>query len=86
MLTSCMQGYITGLGRPGMAMVLLILYYIIIRVPAAFLLDGYMGLYGIWFAFLASHILAAVIAAGMTVWCKKARGTAPVGQENRAAS
>lgn len=70
MLTSCMQGYITGLGKPGMAMVLLVLYYIIIRIPAAFVLGGSMGLNGIWLAFLISHILAAVIAAGMTVWCK----------------
>ncbi len=66
MLTSCMQGYITGLGKPGMAMTLLIMYYIIIRIPAAFFLRGCMGLNGIWFAFLISHVLAVVIAGMMT--------------------
>ena len=86
MLTSCMQGYITGLGKPGAAMVLLVLYYLVIRVPAACLLSSAMGLSGIWLTFLASHILAAVIAAVMTAWCKRAAETAPAGQSSRAAA
>ena len=70
MLTSCMQGYITGIGKPGMALVLLILYYIIIRIPAAIILNNIMGLEGIWFAFLTSHILATVAAVIMVGLCK----------------
>jgi Na+-driven multidrug efflux pump len=60
MLTSCMQGYITGLGRPGMAMILLILYYIVFRIPTADVLRSLLGLEGIWYAFLASHVLALI--------------------------
>lgn len=58
MLTSCIQGYITGTGHPGMAMVLLMLYYIIYRIPAAVILKSVFGLNGIWYAFLISHVLA----------------------------
>lgn len=62
MLTSCVQGYITGAGRPEAAMMLLIAYYIIFRIPAAILLKTAIGLSGIWFAFLISHVLACVLA------------------------
>lgn len=66
MITSCMQGYITGLGRPGMAMILLILYYIVFRIPTALVLRSLLGLEGIWYAFLASHVLAMVTGIVMT--------------------
>ncbi len=62
MLTSCVQGYITGTGRAGMAMMLLIAYYIVFRIPAAILLKTSIGLSGIWLAFLVSHVLACVLA------------------------
>ena len=62
MLTSCIQGYITGTGNPGMAMILLMLYYIVYRIPAAMILKSALGLNGIWFAFLISHILAFATA------------------------
>ena len=62
MLTSCVQGYITGAGRPEMAMLLLIAYYIVFRIPAAILLKTSIGLSGIWFAFLVSHVMACVLA------------------------
>jgi putative MATE family efflux protein len=62
MLTSCIQGYITGIGRPERAMLLLIAYYIIFRVLPALMLKHIFGLSGIWFAFLVSHILACVLA------------------------
>lgn len=67
MLTSCMQGYITGLGKPSTAMILLILYYIIFRIPAAYWLSGISGLAGIWIAFLVSHVMAFAVAIYMTV-------------------
>ena len=67
MLTSCMQGYITGLRKPGLAMVLLILYYIIFRIPAALILKKYFALEGIWGGFLVSHILAFVTALIMVL-------------------
>lgn len=62
MFTSCVQGYITGTGRPEMAMMLLIAYYIVFRIPAAILLKTSIGLSGIWIAFLVSHVLACVLA------------------------
>lgn len=70
MLTSCMQGYITGLGKPGLAMVLLILYYLIFRIPAALILKSFFDLEGIWGGFLVSHILAFVTALVMVWICK----------------
>lgn len=66
MLTSCMQGYITGSGKPEKAMILLVLYYIVFRIPAAAFLKGACGLKGIWLAFLVSHILALITAIIMT--------------------
>ena len=65
MLTSCIQGYITGIGNPGMAMILLMLYYIVYRIPAAQFLKSMLGLDGIWYSFLISHILALATASIM---------------------
>jgi len=67
MLTSCMQGYITGIGKPSTAMILLILYYIIFRIPVAYRLSEISGLAGIWIAFLISHVLAFAVAVFMTI-------------------
>lgn len=67
MLTSCMQGHITGAGRPSTAMVLLILYYIVFRVPAAFCFSSIFGLTGVWIAFLISHVLSLAVAVFLTV-------------------
>ncbi len=62
MLTSCVQGYITGIGKPEMAMILLIAYYIVFRIPVAVILKPTLGLSGIWIAFLTSHGLACLLA------------------------
>ena len=67
MLTSCMQGYVTGLGKPWAAMMLLILYYIVFRIPAAYWLSEISGLAGIWGAFLVSHVMAFAVAIYMTI-------------------
>jgi Na+-driven multidrug efflux pump len=74
MITSCIQGYFTGMGRPGLAMLLLIFYYLITRISAAILLEMHFGLDGIWLGLLTSHILAyaaAVIGYRISVRCKK---------------
>jgi putative MATE family efflux protein len=68
MLTSCMQGYITGLGKPTTAMILLILYYIVFRIPATYWLSGVSGLSGVWIAFLVSHVMAFAVAIFMTIY------------------
>ena len=77
MLTSCLQGYITGTGRPGLAMMLLIAYYIVFRIPAAILLKTSMGLSGIWLAFLVSHVLACALAFAILYFIRKSTGTVP---------
>ncbi len=62
MLTSCVQGYITGIEKPGTAMLLLVAYYIVFRIPVAVILKPIFGLSGIWIAFIASHVLACGLA------------------------
>jgi len=63
-VTSCFMGAINGLGNPGMGMYLMIFYYIIIRMPLAYLLSHtYLALNGVWWAILISHVVAAISAA-----------------------
>lgn len=65
-ITNCFLGLLNGLGKPGKSMLLMIFYYIIIRMPLAYLLSSSdFGLNGIWAAVLVSHICAA--AASMLV-------------------
>ncbi|MDD3369086.1 MAG: MATE family efflux transporter [Lachnospiraceae bacterium] len=64
MITSCYLGELSGMGKPGISMLLMFIYYIVVRVPLASLLEHTeFGLNGIWAAILVSHILAAVLAA-----------------------
>lgn len=62
--TNCFLGAVNGLGRPEKSMLCMVLYYLIIRMPLAWLLSfiGF-GLNGIWTAVLISHIVAAAAAA-----------------------
>ena len=63
MLTSCFLGIVSGVGKPGISMLLFFLYYIVIRIPmAALLVNSSLGLNGIWVAILVSHIIAALLA------------------------
>jgi Na+-driven multidrug efflux pump len=56
-----MLGAINGFGKPASAMYLMIFYYIIVRIPLAKLLSTTsLGLNGLWFAVLISHIAAAI--------------------------
>ncbi len=71
MLTSSIQGYITGMGKPGMAMRLLVAYYIPFRIPVAYFLSARFGLEGIWSAFLVSHVLACLLAFAMLFFVRK---------------
>ncbi|ABR35280.1 MATE family efflux transporter [Clostridium beijerinckii] len=61
MITNSMLGAINGFGKPASAMYLMIFYYIIVRIPLAKLLSTTsLGLNGLWFAVLISHIAAAI--------------------------
>ena len=61
-ITSCYFGALNGMGKPTKSMVLMIFYYIIIRIPLAYIFSYLgIGLTGIWTAILLSHIIACLI-------------------------
>lgn len=63
-VTNCFLGSLNGLGKPSKSMLCMVLYYMIIRMPLAWILSNCgLGLNGIWTAVLISHIVAAVAAA-----------------------
>ena len=70
-------GALNGMGKPSKSMFLMIFYYIVVRMPLAYLLSylGF-GLNGIWVAVLVSHVVASV-AAGIsgTIAFKKRTST-----------
>lgn len=62
-VTNCHLGLMNGLGKPSKSMLLMIFYYIIVRMPLAYLLSYFgFGLDGIWFSVLVSHIIASIAA------------------------
>lgn len=63
-ITNCFLGVLNGMGKPSESMLLMIFYYIIVRMPLAYLLYYFgFGLSGIWAAILISHIVASMAAA-----------------------
>ena len=71
-VTNCYLGTLNGMGKPSKSMFLMIFYYIIVRMPLAYLLSylGF-GLNGIWFAVLISHVVASAAAALTATACLK---------------
>lgn len=62
-VTNCFLGVLNGLGKPDKSMFLMIFYYIVVRMPLAYLLSSLgFGLNGIWAAVLVSHICAATVS------------------------
>ena len=63
-VTNCYLGALNGMGNPSKSMFLMIFYYIVVRIPLAYLLSylGF-GLNGIWVAVLISHVVASLAAA-----------------------
>lgn len=84
MATSCFLGETSGLGHPGRSMALMLVYYIVVRVPlAAALVRTPLALDGVWTAILISHIAAAALAAAQGLSLLKAKTpsrTAPKGE------
>lgn len=72
-VTNCYLGTLNGMGKPSGSMFLMIFYYIVVRMPLAYLLSRLsLGLNGIWVAVLISHIVASVAAyATVTLLVKK---------------
>ena len=63
-VTNCYLGMLNGMGKPSKSMLLMIFYYIIVRMPLAYLLSHLgFGLNGIWTAVLVSHVVASLAAA-----------------------
>ena len=63
-VTNCFLGALNGMGMPFKSMLCMVLYYLIIRMPLAWLLSAAgQGLTGIWAAVLISHCIAAAAAA-----------------------
>ena len=62
-VTNCYLGALNGMGKPSKSMFLMIFYYIVVRMPLAYLLSylGF-GLNGIWLAVLISHAVASIAA------------------------
>ena len=59
-VTNCFLGAVNGMGRPMKSLFCMVLYYLVIRMPLAWLLSNVgLGLDGIWWAVLTSHIVAA---------------------------
>ncbi|MDD6795041.1 MAG: MATE family efflux transporter [Clostridiaceae bacterium] len=62
-VTNCFLGAVNGLGNPTKGMLIMIFYYIIVRMPLAFILaKTSLELNGVWVAILISHIIAAISA------------------------
>lgn len=60
-ITNCHLGFLNGIGKPSKSMLLMIFYYIVIRMPLAYLLSCLgLGLNGIWLAVLVSHVVAGI--------------------------
>ena len=60
-VTNCFLGVLNGFGKPAKSMLLMIFYYVVVRMPLAYLFSFFgFGLNGIWTAVLISHICAAV--------------------------
>ncbi|MCC2256200.1 MATE family efflux transporter [Ruminococcus sp. CLA-AA-H200] len=63
-VSSCFLGTLNGMGKPVRSMLLMIFYYIIVRIPLAYFLSFmHWGLNGIWVAILVSHIISCIAAA-----------------------
>ncbi len=76
-VTNCFLGALNGMGKPSKSMFLMIFYYIVVRMPLAYLLSylGF-GLNGIWVAVLVSHVVASVAAGTSgTITFKKRTST-----------
>ena len=63
-VTNCHLGLLNGMGKPSQSMFLMIFYYIVIRMPLAWLFSHLgFGLNGIWAVVLISHICAAAASS-----------------------
>jgi len=70
MLTNIFTAKMAGMGKVQLSMLLMFIYYIVIRIPvSAVLAGGSMGLDGMWTGFLVSHVSAVIIAFFISQSC-----------------
>lgn len=63
MLTNIFTAKMAGMGKVNLSMILMFVYYIVIRVPLAIILiRGSLQLDGMWIAILISHLAAVLLA------------------------
>ncbi|MGN0612729.1 MAG: MATE family efflux transporter [Porcipelethomonas sp.] len=63
MVTNIFTAKMAGMGKVNLSMVLMFIYYIVIRVPLAMaFIRGSLGLDGMWTAILISHLTASLMA------------------------
>lgn len=62
-VTNCYLGSLNGMGSPTKSMLLMIFYYLIVRIPLSYAISyAGFGLNGIWVAVLISHVVACITA------------------------
>ncbi|VIG67428.1 MATE efflux family protein [Clostridioides difficile] len=62
-ITNCYLGSLNGMGSPTKSMLLMIFYYLVVRIPLSYAISyAGFGLNGIWVAVLISHVVACVTA------------------------
>lgn len=59
-IISC--GALEGLGKGVPSLMISVLRYVVIIIPAAYLLSSFLGAEGVWYAFVVAEILTAIIA------------------------
>ena len=81
MITSIFTGKMAGMGKVKLSMLLMFLYYIVIRVPlAAMFVNSALKLDGMWIGILISHVAAVILAfAADRMLEKKETGTESAG-------
>lgn len=63
-ITNCLLGALNGMGKPAVGMLLMMFYYLAVRIPLAFILSKTpLGLNGVWLAVFISHIVSCFSAA-----------------------
>ena len=62
-ITNCYLGSLNGMGSPTKSMLLMIFYYLVVRIPLSYAISyAGFGLNGIWVAVLISHVVACITA------------------------
>lgn len=59
-VTTC--GSLEGMGKGGPSLVITLLRYVIVIIPAAFLLSRVLGVTGVWWAFPVTELAAAIVS------------------------